>query len=195
MKKAALLLIAICCCTDAAFAQIRERFGVKGPWVFNNTGYILESSEAGSEHYFVQEYLPAGQQFDSYTEMMSIYVLESDISVSMAMLAKVAELDERKKTDPVCHYKQADAETDTDWTIDFLMSSSTGNSLNFVEFNVYHYHRADIGHGKKGMVLYCYTKRAYGNDIKPFLTDLSKERQLRLSQMKAAKMPAVTLTK
>ena len=93
------------------------------------------------------------------------------------------ELNARKKTDACCNYKvmnQGD-----DYLIDFLVSQKDANNpelLSVVEFDVHVYRQITIN-GKKALKLDFYSRRASGDEIMPFLQNLTDIRGKTLVEM------------
>jgi hypothetical protein len=59
-----------------------DMLGVKGPLQFNGVTFNLASATKPDAHFYIQEYLPDGQKFDSYEQMITINVLAKDITVN-----------------------------------------------------------------------------------------------------------------
>ena len=87
----------------------------------------------------------------------------------VAVQAKINELEERKKTDKVCRY--IIAKNDGEYIVDFIVSDSKDEKLNFVEADIHYYKDVTIN-GIKANVLYFYSRRAYGDDIIPFMKSI-----------------------
>ena len=77
-------------------------------------------------------------------------------------------------------------ENNGEYIIDFLVSDGADGKLNVVEADIHHY-KPVIVEGKKAIQLNFYSRRAYGDDIIPFLESL-KEKKVdwinELTQMK-----------
>jgi len=61
------------------------------------------------------------------------------------------------------------------------------------EFNIYRYKQIDLGDKGKALLVYAYSKRAYGNDITPFLKNLKPDRINLLNIMSASEIPTITI--
>ena len=77
--------------------------------------------------------------------------------------------------------------------VDFLLGESKGEKMTIIEFNIYHYKQVAFGDEKKGILVYAYSKRAYGDDITTFLKNLRKDRADLLDVMIASEIPTVKL--
>jgi hypothetical protein len=191
MKKY-LLFFTIILFSFAPFADhTADRLGVTGPLVFGNTNFKLAWTDKPNDTYYIQEYLPAGETVDKFRQMLTIHLFEKDITTQDAVKQKVAELVKRKLTDPICNYKAIESPDGKEFMVDFLLSENKHDVMDIVEFNIYHYKQIVVD-GKKYLIVYAYSKRSYGDDIKPFLKNLKNERIALLNNMIAAQMPVIT---
>jgi len=172
----------------------KDRLNVKGPLSFGNTSFKLSWTARPKETYFVQEYLPDGESLNSFNQMLTINLFVSDIEVKNAVDQKINELTKRKKTDKVCNYAVNESPDGKEFIVDFLVSETKDNKMTTVEFNVYRYKQIDIEGFKKAIVVYSYSKRAYGNEITTFLESLGKERANYLNYMISSEIPAVKIS-
>jgi len=169
-----------------------DRLGVKGPLKFNNINFHLVWADKPSEKYHLQEYLPEGEKVETFNEMLTIHLFDTDIKTKDAVQQKIKELTKRRKTDPVCNYVVTESPDGKEFMVDFLLSESKGYEMTIVEFNVYRYKQVDIGANNKGIIVYAYSKRSYGDDITPFFKTLKNDRTEYLNQMISAEIPVVT---
>ncbi len=170
-----------------------ERLGVPGPLDFHKTSYSLAWSSKPNDFYFIQEYLPKGEESAHFNQMLNIDLLVKDISVNDAVEKKVEELDARKKSDPLCQDEVTTSPDGSESIVDFVMSEHKGEELTVMEFNVYRYRQVDLGNKKKGLLFFAYSKRAYGDDITPLLKNLSSVRQEFINAMILSEMPSIHL--
>ena len=166
------LLIA-CVLTAVCAEKPVEYFSVGNPIKYCGDKYYFAWSSNPVDHYFVQEYLPEGETFDNYKRMFTVSVLMVNLNPVDAIKAKMAELDERKKNDPVTNYLVA--ENDGDYILEFLVSDSNGDEMNCAELDIHYYSQKQI-FGRKVSVLYFYSERAYGDDITPFIKSIPEKR-------------------
>ena len=170
-----------------------DRIGVKGPLAFNKTTFNLAWTSKPTDTYYIQEYLPAGETVDHFNQMMSIFLLVSDVQPKDAVQQKISELEERKKTDATCNYKVNQSPDGKEYMVDFLMGDAN-NKNEIQEFNIYRYKQADLGNNKKALLVYAYSKRAYNDDITAFLKNLKTDRGNLLNAMVAAEVPGVKIS-
>lgn len=170
-----------------------DRLGVKGPLVFNKTNFNLSWTDKPNENYFIQEYLPEGEKADSFNQMLTIHLFNTDVSTKEAVAQKIEELNARKKTDAVCNYKVNESPDGKEFIIDFLLGESKNDRMTIVEFNVYRYKQIEISKNSKAVVVYAYSKRSYGDGITEFFGTLKQDRVSFLNQMISADLPAVTI--
>ncbi len=145
--------------------------------------YLGYSSHPVKDYYF-QEYFPKGEKPDSYRQMFTVSLHYSkSLTPAQAVEAKAKELGERKKTDQCCNY--AVMENNGEYMMDFLVSApdkDDPDALSVVEFDIHRYRQVEVN-GKKAIQLMFYSRRAYGDDIIPFLTKLKTERDNMLKDM------------
>lgn len=169
-----------------------ERLGVKGPLTFNKINFNLSWSDKPNETYFIQEYLPAGEKTENFIQLLTLHLFNKDIPLKNAVDQKVQELNNRKLTDAVCNYAITQKAGGSEYMVDFILSESVGNKKTIAEFNIYRYKQVQLG-TKKGILVYAYSKRSYGNDITGFLKKLKADRATMLNTMATTEIPTVTI--
>jgi len=187
MKKTLLiyLIIALLGCIGKAGAtenpteeSVSAYFDVGNPVKFGGEDYYLAWSSRPYDFYVIQEYLPKGEAFENYTRMFTVCVMfvgDAPFDSTKAVELKIAELEETKKTDPVCNYLVA--ENDGEYILDFIVSKSDDKGdLEFVEADIHYYRDIEIN-GIKANYLLFYSCRAYGDDIKPFMESIPGQRE------------------
>ncbi len=176
----------------ASTSLITERLGVNGPLQFNKTDFHLAWSDKPNATYYVQEYLPKGENVDRFNQLLTINLFNKFVKTEDAINQKVYELNERKKTDPNCNYAINKSKDGKEFMIDFLLGEGSGNQA-VVEFNIYHYKQIEIDN-KPALIVYAYSKRSYGNDITAFLKNLKTERSTLLQTMSSTQIPQIKLS-
>jgi hypothetical protein len=193
MKKSLLIF----CLALLSFAKATndpiERIGVKGPLKFNGTDFALSWSEHPKDFYYIQEYLPKGENYDHFNQMVTLHVFDKEVTAEAAMQQKVKELEVRKKTDKVCNYEVHQNGDSTEFMVDFLLSQSDGDKLAVVEFNAYHYKKVALGNNKMGILVYAYSKRSYGDAITNFMQQLGDDRGKMLYVMQTNVLPEINI--
>jgi hypothetical protein len=195
MKNTLILLSTIFLSFTTFTDHIVDQLGVKGPLEFNKTNFNLASAQKVNENYYIQEYLPDKEVFDSFDQLLTIHLFLTSISPDRAAKQKLAELTERKKTDPICNYQTNQSPDGKEVMVDFLLGESKDNKMTIAEFNVYRYKQIDIGKNEKAIFVYAYSKRAYGADITAFLKNLKADRIEYLNQMIVTEMPKAKIKK
>jgi hypothetical protein len=173
--------------------KVEERLGVKGPLTFNDTKFNLIWSDKPSDIYYIQEYLPDGEKVESFNEMLTIHFFDVDVKLENVVQQKIQELLTRKKTDPVCNYQVTESPDGKEFIVDFLLGESKGDKMSIVEFNIYRYKQIEFGRKGKGIIVYAYSKRSYGDSITSFFQTLGGERVKYLNEMISAEVPRVEL--
>lgn len=105
--------------------------------------------------------------------MFTVSVIFWDRTPLEAVNAKIAELEQRKKSDPITNYLVA--ENNGEYILEFIVSDGDNGNINTVEVDVHYYKQMTIN-GRNASVLSFYSCRAYGDDIKPFIQSISEKR-------------------
>lgn len=175
--------------TPGGSPRVKDYFSVPGPLEFNKQSYRLSWSAHPSATYYKQEYLPAGQTSDKFTNMVFLEVVTGDFVLADLVKSKTAELDQRKKTDLTTNYAVIQNPTTGQYLLDFVISQGTG-AASIVEWNVYRYVKLK---GTKGVQLMAFSKRAYGDAGTAFLKQLKTARTADINTMAIYKVPEVKL--
>jgi hypothetical protein len=171
-----------------------DHIGVKGPLTFDKTDFSLSWSAVPRENYYVQEYLPQGESEDHFNQMLTVNLFVMDVPVDVAVKQRMAEFEERKKTDKVCNYSITKRPGGTEFLLDVILSAGSGAKPDVAEFIIYRFVQVELADTRKALLVYSYSKRSYGDKIDGFLVGLPKERVTLLNKMTAAEMPKVALT-
>ena len=173
MKAIIILITSMLCCLGVSAQTVSEYFDVGNPIKYCGTKYSLVWSARPQENYYVQEYLPKGESLEHYNQMFTVSVIFGDITPLEAVQAKIAELEQRKKTDPVTNYLVA--ENNGEYILEFIVGDSSDGKMNIVEVDVHYYKQMTIN-GRNASVLSFYSGRAYGDDIMQFIQSIPQKR-------------------
>jgi len=194
--KSASLYFAIILITMSSFittgepATVKDYFGIPGPLQFGKASYFLSWSAHPANNYFKQEYLPANEKPDTYSNMMMIEVATGAIALGDIVKTKLNELEQRKKTDPLCNYQLIQNPKTGEYLLDFIMSVSAGGTTTIAEWNVYRYTKLP---DQKGILLFACSKRSYGAAIPSFLRLLKTKRANDVNTLSACSLPAIKI--
>lgn len=157
---------------------------------FNKETYYLGWSSHPNDMYYMQEYFPKGEVPESYHQMFTVCVHYGEgVTPQVAVAAKMRELDARKATDACCNYQVR--QNGEEYILDFLVSQKDEKNpelLSIVEFDV-HVYRQVVINGRKALKLDFYSRRVYGEEIMPFLHNLSEVRGQMLAEMAQTDIP------
>lgn len=170
-----------------------DRLGVKENLEFNKIDYKLSWSAKPNDNYLIQEYLPKGENSESFNQMLTIHLFITDINTEGAVNQKLNELIKRKNTDPICNYQVTKSPDGKEYLVDFLLGESKDSMMTVVEFNLYRYKQIEIPKRGKALIVYAYSKRGYGNDITAFFKALDNDRISYLKEMISTNIPTVTI--
>ena len=180
-----LILVLLALVSVSAQDMVVDYLHVGKTLKFQGKKFELKWCQHPIEAYYLQEWLPKGETFDNYEQMLTVSLAFSEVlTVQDAVEAKIQELEERKKSDKCCNYLVY--ENDGEFVIDFLVSDGADGKLNLVEVDIHHYKPVTVN-GKKAVQLNFYSRRAYGDDIIPFLESLKDKKDgwiNELTQMK-----------
>lgn len=174
--------------------DVKDRIGIKGPLSFGNTQLELAWSDKPNADYYIQEYIPKGEQVERFNQMLTIYVLTKDVSPESELLQKVNWLIERKKSDAICNYQVSKSPDGKEFILDFLVGEHKDGKMTIVEFNVYRYKNIEL-EGQSTLLVSAYSKRSYGANITPFLTNLRADRNSCLNEMITFKLPTLKIAR
>lgn len=174
MKLIVSLVISLLGCLGLSAQPASEYFNVGNPIKFCGTKYYFAWSAHPIENYYLQEYLPKGETFEHFNQMFTVSIIFCDRTPQDAVKAKIAELEERKQSDPVINYAVVN-NNNGEYILEFIVSDSNNGSINTVELNVHHYSQMTIN-GRNASVLSFYSCRAYGDDIIPFIQSIPDNR-------------------
>jgi hypothetical protein len=152
-----------------------DYLSVPGPISVNQLNYDLAWSSHPKDNFYIQEYFPAGETPEHYSNMVLLQAFIGSKSAKELVGALMRQIEERGKTDPLVHHElfQSDAGKD-EYLIDFLMSEGAAGDT--VEWNAYHYKAFTDKSGRTGVLLFGISRRAYGEQVRPFLIGLKTER-------------------
>jgi hypothetical protein len=193
MKKY-LLLFSVALLSFTNIQNPIDRIGVAGPLKFGNIAFNLSWSEKANDNYYIQEYLPNGENAANFNQMLTIHLFTVEITAEQAVEQKIKELDIRKKNDPACEYHMTKSSDGKEYLLDFVLSEKGNSDAAIVEFNIYRFKQINLDDNRNGIFVYAYSKRAYGNKSMHFTTDLQAKRLDLLKQVSAAKIPIIKLS-
>lgn len=172
--------------------KVKDYLHVPGPIEFNKVKYGLSWSSHPSAIYYKQEYIPSGQLADKYTRMIMLEAVSGEFKLSDVVKSKTTELENRKPSDPVTNYRVVENKSTGEYLLDFVLSAPGSNGETIVEWNAYRYQLVKDKSGKKGLVLFAYSRRAYGSETANFLKALKNERTIDIDAIAAYPIPQVT---
>ena len=173
----------------------KDYLGLAKPISFENAIYHLVWTSHPTEQYYKQEYLVKGESLEKFRKLVTVDVLVGDIDLKEVVSAKIAELKQLKESNPMINYQAF--EKNGEIMLDFLLSQATpdGKQLSILERNVYRYKNITDQNGKKALLLFAVSERAYGADIDRFLAGLKSKRMDLLNAVGGFKIPPVTIAR
>ena len=169
-----------------ALAQ-EDAVGIPGPIVFEDVEFGLAWTSNPEPTYFKQEYLPEGEELESYEQMFLIDVLTEGATPEQAAGQMAAALEQRKADDPVVNFELIANEATGEYIIDFILSdSSTG--ITIIEWNAYRY----VPHGE-GLTLFAISRRGYDDGATAFIQGLAEWRTGTIDALASMELPEIAL--
>jgi len=157
---------------------------------FSDITYHLVWRSDPKPGYSKLEYLPKGQKLPSYRNMLMLERLSNGMKVKDAVNHQVAFLRERQKIDPVVNYDVIQNKKTGEYLLDFILGGEDEKGNRIVEWNAYRYIPYKSAKGKKGVLLYGYSARGYGDEGgRTFLTNLPKSRPTIIQALVSANVP------
>ena len=161
---------------------------------FNGEKYNLEWSSNPSANYYKQEYLRKNDNnLNKYNKMLIIEAIKGDLTVDQDAGAKIKDLENWKKKNPVVNYQKFDNENTNEIMIDFVLS----DGAYIYEWNVYRYQQQK-NIKDKFMVLYAYSYRDSlndNNDLKNFFGYVKENRINMVNKVGNIELPKVDTKK
>lgn len=142
----------------------------------NKLEYKLSWSAHPVDNYYKQEYIPVSEKPDQYKNMVLVEFLLIDTPAKNIVNLKAIEIVTRKKTDAVANFMLRQKPETGEYLLDFILSAGSGDKVSVVELNAYRYKNYTDKAGHKGVLLFALSRRAYGDDVMPFLKKLNNER-------------------
>jgi hypothetical protein len=186
LLRLAAAVIAAAALLTPAMAQ-EEALGIPGPIVFEETAFDLIWTSHPSDAYYKQEYLPAGETVEAYSQMFMIDVLVEGATPESAAADMIAGLKERQASDPVVNFDMIANEATGELILDFLLSDSSSGTV-IVEWNAYRY----VPYGD-GLALFAISRRGYDDDASAFIGRLAEWRTGSIEALAAMELPEVVL--
>ncbi|MBQ8050347.1 MAG: hypothetical protein IJ197_02065 [Bacteroidaceae bacterium] len=175
MRRISLTLIVLISCLSMFSQETIDYLNVGKTIKFGKQKLSLAWSSHPVDYYYIQEWLPKGENFDNYSQMFTLSLhFSEELTPLIAAQNKAAELEERGKNDKICHYNIL--ENGDEYIVDFLVSDTENGLVKIVEHDVHHYKQV-ISYGKKALQLTFISERSYGDDIMPFLQSLKDRRE------------------
>jgi hypothetical protein len=169
-----------------------DQLNVPGPIVINKSTFNLAWSSHPSPVYYKQEYITAGDKVEKFKKMVLVEALIGDSKPADLVNAKIAELKQMKLSNPIVNYETF--QKNGEYILDFLVSenSADGKKINILERNVYRYKAITDKNGKKAVMLFGASERAYGNEVDGFLSALKTNKSALQNAVAAFTVPQVT---
>jgi hypothetical protein len=127
----ALLVVAIMAAHAAA--EVADYIGVPGPIEFAGKSYELAWSSQPADNYVKQEYVPSGQNVETYAQMLLVEVVTGKTKVIDAVRSQVDMLNRRKGSDPLVNMSVIENKATGEALLDFIVSSKNAKGEYIVE--------------------------------------------------------------
>ncbi|RWY55809.1 hypothetical protein [Mucilaginibacter gilvus] len=171
--------------------EVTNYYGTSDIITFNKADFKLSWSSHPNAVYYKHEYLPKGDIADHFIDMVLLDFVQGDFSAKDALSAQVKTILERKKTDAVCNYQVNQSPDGKQFILDFLMSQSSGNKIELLEWSAYHYKEYTDKAGHKGVLMLGVSHRAYRDGTTALITNLSEFRKENIKALIGIPFPEI----
>jgi hypothetical protein len=141
----------------ASAQSVVDHLKVPGPIAFSGETFRLAWSSHPNDRLYKQEYLPAGQTLERYQGMLMLDLMFDGVTPRQKAEAFAANLQARKKTDPVVNFQLLQGDNGQ-VILDFVLSGKQPNGDLILEWNAYRY--STLGDGVQMVGI---SRRAYGD--------------------------------
>lgn len=164
-----------------------DRIGVPGPIRFDGRDFALAWSSNPGPSLYKQEYLPAGQVPESFTEMILIDVRPATANAAATVAAMAEGFKQRKASDPVTNYEVLRSGKGDEYILDFVIAAPHDKAGVVVEWNAYRYRDTPDGNGT---IMVGISRRGYGDAaVRALLTGLKDSRPRDIQAIAALVVP------
>lgn len=146
--------------TIRAQSEPTEYLSVGKKIQFNGENFELKWSSHPSNEYYKQEYLRKDDKLPRYEKMIMVEAVKRNIPVKNIATAKINELENLKKKNPVVSYEKFEKEKN-EIILEFVLSDGS----RIYEWNIYRYKNENNESGNY-LVLYAYSYRNYVSNEK-----------------------------
>ena len=189
----ALLFLTLTSFTRRHTDEVTNYYGIPQVLSFDSVQYKLTASYHPQYNYYKQEYIPDGESADHFNKMVTIDFVLTNSPAKTLFAAKVKELIERKKNDPVVQYDLRGHPEKDEYILDFTLSQNIGSKAGIVERNVYRYDSYTDSAGHKGILLFAISQRGYGDNIVAFFGSLKRTRLDDIKKLGQYDMPKIEI--
>lgn len=198
MTKKTILAILLIIFSATTYAQknATDYLDIPGPVVFDNKTFYLNWSSHPAADFYKQEYLTKNDTAGKYKTMLMMDVIVGNSNIKDIVAEKIAALKKLQESNPQVNYQTFGNATLGEYLLDFVLTASTpdGKQLSIAERNVYRYKTFTSKNGKKGLLLFAVSTRAYGKAIPNFLAALKVNRQQLVNQVAKYTIPEITIS-
>jgi hypothetical protein len=175
--------------------QVKDYLSISGPIKFDGQDYDLAWSSHPSDNYYKHEYIQKDDNVEKFKRMVLIEYVAGDVDVKTMVGLKISELNRLKKSNPIVNFSVFKKNETGEYLLDFLVSENTpdGSHINIVERNVYRYIKITDSSGRKGVLLFAISDRAYGNDIDSFFAQLKSNKESLIKEVGKFNVPEVKI--
>ena len=192
------VLLTVISFSNIVFAQksktASDYLNVSGPLLFQNKAFHLTWSSHPSVNFYKQEYLTKGEDANQYKMMLMLDVIAGETNLKNIVSAKVAELTQMKAGNPMVNYEIIQNPKTGEYLLDFLLTANAADgTTSIVERNVDRYQTFSDKTGKKGVLLFAVSSRAYAAAVNSFFDALKTNKKVLLNEVAQFKMPVINI--
>jgi hypothetical protein len=174
-------------------AETIDRIGVPGQLEFAGRGFELAWSARPAPTYFKQEYVPPAETVERFENMILVEAHRGDWRVEDALMPQLEMLQARRQSDPLVNFDVIQNPATGEAILDFIMSATGPDGVQVVEWNAYRYAISSDANGGRALLLFGISRRAYGDDVTAFLTELKFKRRADIDALATLRLPSIAL--
>jgi hypothetical protein len=173
--------------------EVKNFYGISEVITYDNVQYKLVASYHPNEHYYKQEYIPAGESAEHFNRMLIIDFYITDALNKQVAQLKEKELDKRKAIDAVVNYEKFENVELGEYMLDFVLSDANQDKISVVEHNTYRYKNYTDKAGHKGVLLLAISQRGYLEKIGDFLKSVKESKIDGINKLVVYQMPKIEI--
>lgn len=192
LKKLFFILFVVSLGFLKAQQNVKDLLSIPGPLEFDGTELFLNWSKQSSNTLFLQQYLPADERIEDFTQLLDFSFFNKEIEIELAVRQKVEWVQHRAKQDKFAKVNVSESPDGKEYIVDYYISEAPEKGDSYIEYSVYRFKPFDHN-SQKSFLMLAYVKRIYG-DLKSSAKTLAKDRDRLMTAMIEFKIPEIKVS-